>query len=194
MNKILTVSFVSVSLIIVCLTSTNLIYNRIYAEIFEFNENDYYSSGNDPTNSQEKQTNSEDTATEDYSSSDNDPTNSQEKQTNSEDAGKENCITNQEASVLQQASTDSDTYLNNFHFIKKFDKEGNLVDSWGNVGSKNGQFLHAHGITIDSQDNVYVSDAENCNIQKFDKDGNFIINGVQKEWALVNFCNLKVWL
>ena len=102
MNKILTVSFVSVSLIIVCLTSTNLIYNRIYAEIFEFNENDYYSSGNDPTNSQEKQTNSEDTATEDYSSSDNDPTNSQEKQTNSEDAGKENCITNQEASFYNK--------------------------------------------------------------------------------------------
>ena len=83
MNKILTLSFVSVSLIIVCLTSTNLIYNRIYAQIFEFNENDYYSSGNDPTNSQEKSTNSEDTV-------------------------KENCITNQEASVLQ-ASTDSDT-------------------------------------------------------------------------------------
>ena len=95
-------------------------------------------------------------------------------QSNSEDTDNENCINNQEDSVLQQTSADSDTYLNNFHFIKKFDRQGNLIDSWGNVGSKNGQFLHAHGITIDSQDNVYVSDAENCNIQKFDKDGNFI--------------------
>jgi DNA-binding beta-propeller fold protein YncE len=68
----------------------------------------------------------------------------------------------------------SDSYSSDFHFIKKFDKNGTLVDSWGKVGPKDGQFLHAHGITIDSTDNVYVSDAEKCNIQKFDKDGNFI--------------------
>jgi DNA-binding beta-propeller fold protein YncE len=68
----------------------------------------------------------------------------------------------------------SDSYSSDFHFVKKFDKNGTLVDSWGKVGPKDGQFLHAHGITIDSKDNVYVSDAEKCNIQKFDKDGNFI--------------------
>jgi len=86
MNKILNLTFVSVSLIIVCLISTNLIFNKIFAEIFEFNEKDYYSS------------------------SDNEPTNSGEKQINSEDTVKENCINNQEASVLQtQTSPDSDT-------------------------------------------------------------------------------------
>ncbi len=37
----------------------------------------------------------------------------------------------------------------------------------GTVGPKDGQFLQTHGITIDSQYNVYVSDAEKCNIQKF---------------------------
>src|SRR5215211_6465330 len=148
-NNILNLSLISFSLIILCFISTNVVYNTIYAQIFEFNEKDYYSS------------------------SDNEPTDSQEKSTNFEDTDKENCITNQEASVLQ-TSTDSDTYLNNFHFIKKFDREGNLVDSWGTVGSDNGQFLHAHGITIDLEDNVYVSDGENCNIQKFDSNGNFI--------------------
>ena len=91
----------------------------------------------------------------------------------SEDSEKENCITNQENNYIQ-TSTDSDGYLNNFHFIKKFDREGNLVDSWGTVGSGDGQFLHAHGITLDLQDNVYVNDGENCNIQKFDSNGNFI--------------------
>ena len=91
----------------------------------------------------------------------------------SEDSEKENCITNQENNYIQ-TSTDSDGYLNNFHFIKKFDKDGNLVDSWGTVGFGNGQFLHAHGITVDNQDNVYVSDGENCNIQKFDSNGNYI--------------------
>jgi hypothetical protein len=54
-------------------------------------------------------------------------------------------------------------YTSNFHFRKKFDQNGNLIDSWGTVGSQDGQFLHAHGITIDSKDNVCVSDAENCN-------------------------------
>jgi hypothetical protein len=59
-------------------------------------------------------------------------------------------------------------------YKKKFDKNGHLLDSWGTVGSQDGQFLHAHGITIDSRGNVYVSDAEICNIQKFDKNGNFL--------------------
>jgi hypothetical protein len=96
-------------------------------------------------------------------------------QSNSEDTDTENCINNQIESVLSSNDDlSSDSYSSDFHFVKKFDKNGNIIDSWGNVGSKNGQFLHAHGITIDSQDNVYVSDAENCNIQKFDKDGNFI--------------------
>jgi hypothetical protein len=91
MNNILNLALISFSLIILCFISTNVIYNTIYAQIFEFNEEDYYSS-----------------------SSDNEQTNSQEKSTNSEeDTGKENCITNQEASVLQ-ASTDSNAYLNNF--------------------------------------------------------------------------------
>jgi hypothetical protein len=42
---------------------------------------------------------------------------------------------------------------------------------WGSEGYGNGQFLHAHGIAIDSSDNVYVSDSgnmhekkDNCNI------------------------------
>ena len=86
MNKILNVSIISFSLILACLFSTNFIYNSIYAQIFEFNENDYYSSGNEPPNSQES---SDDTEKEDYSSSDSEPPNSQEKPANSEDADKE---------------------------------------------------------------------------------------------------------
>src|SRR5688572_29107699 len=142
-NKFFKLLLIPFSLIILYVVSPSFI---IYAEVFEFNAEDYYAS--------------------DQSISEKNPA-------NSEDIDKENCITNQEASVLQ-ASTDSNTYLNNFHFIKKFDRDGNLIGSWGTVGSNDGQFLHAHGITIDSQDNVYVSDAENCNIQKFDKDGDFI--------------------
>ena len=150
-KKILKLSLMSFSLLIVCLISTNTTYKNIYAQPFEFNAEDYYSTGSEPTNSQ---------------------ANPQ----NSEDSDKENCINNQVDSVLQQTSPDSDTYLNNFHFIKKFDREGNLVDSWGTVGSADGQFLHAHGITVDLQDNVYVSDGENCNITKINKTDLFINN------------------
>ncbi|HVP82282.1 MAG TPA: 6-bladed beta-propeller, partial [Nitrososphaeraceae archaeon] len=126
----------------------------IYAQEFEFNSEDYYDAEENSPN-----TNSED----------------QSINTDSEDTDKEPCIDGQlESSAAVLSAVSDDSYTSNFHFVKKFDQNGNLVDSLGTVGPKDGQFLHAHGITIDSQDNVYVSDAEKCNIQKFDKDGNFI--------------------
>jgi streptogramin lyase len=64
--------------------------------------------------------------------------------------------------------------LPGFHYVKKFDSNGTLISAWGTKGTGPGQFLHAHGITVDSGGNVYVSDAEKCNIQKFDSEGNFI--------------------
>jgi sugar lactone lactonase YvrE len=64
--------------------------------------------------------------------------------------------------------------LPGFHYVKKFDSNGTLISAWGTKGTGPGQFLHAHGITVDSNGYVYVSDAEKCNIQKFDSEGNFI--------------------
>ena len=64
--------------------------------------------------------------------------------------------------------------LPGFHYVKKFDSNGTLISAWGTKGIGQGQFLHAHGIAVDSEGNVYVSDAEKCNIQKFDSEGNFI--------------------
>ncbi|MGD1837285.1 MAG: 6-bladed beta-propeller [Nitrososphaeraceae archaeon] len=89
----------------------------------------------------------------------------------------ENCIDNGnevEYSLPSVDQVNSDSYISDFHSVRKFDKNGNLLDSWGSIGSKDGEFLHAHGITIDSKDNIFVSDAEKCNIQKFDSRGNFI--------------------
>jgi hypothetical protein len=146
-NKLFNLLLIPFSLIILYVVFTGCI-SIIYAEVFEFNEEDYYAS--------------------DQSISEKNPA-------NSEDIDKENCINNQIQAVLSSNNDlSSDPYSSEFHFVKKFDRDGNLIDSWGTVGSNDGQFLHAHGITIDSQDNVYVSDAENCNIQKFDRDGNFI--------------------
>ncbi|MGI0034051.1 MAG: 6-bladed beta-propeller [Nitrososphaeraceae archaeon] len=64
--------------------------------------------------------------------------------------------------------------LPGFHYVKKFDSNGTLISAWGTKGTGPGQFLHGHGIAVDSSGNVYVSDAEKCNIQKFDSQGNFI--------------------
>ena len=45
---------------------------------------------------------------------------------------------------------------------------------WGAYGSGNGRFYDPHGIAIDDSGNVYVADADNDRIQKFDPNGAFI--------------------
>src|SRR5919106_258097 len=75
---------------------------------------------------------------------------------------------------LSFGQKETDTHAGNFDHIKVFDSNGKLISSWGPTGSGDGQFLHAHGIGLDSAGNVYVSDAENYNIQKFDSKGKFI--------------------
>ena len=164
MNKILKLSLIPFILICLIFISINFI-STINAQEFEFNEEDYFSFEEDEGDGEGEGKDATTTNSEDVSAT-----------TNAEDTDdKETCINNQIESVLSSnGNMNSDSYSSDFHFIKKFDKEGNLISSFGTVGSQDGQFLHAHGITIDSEDNVYVSDAENCNIQKFDKDGKFI--------------------
>ena len=49
----------------------------------------------------------------------------------------------------------------------------------GKKGEKKGQFVHQHDITVDSQDNVYVTDGrENSRVSVFDSDGKFM-----KHWG-----------
>jgi tripartite motif-containing protein 71 len=58
--------------------------------------------------------------------------------------------------------------------IQKFSKDGTFITAWGEQGEGNGQFLHTHGIDLDSEGNVYVSDRDQPSIQKFSSDGTFI--------------------
>jgi DNA-binding beta-propeller fold protein YncE len=58
--------------------------------------------------------------------------------------------------------------------IHKFTAEGRLLFSWGEPGSKPGQFHVPHGLAVDSQGTVYVADRENSRIQLFASDGTFL--------------------
>jgi len=66
----------------------------------------------------------------------------------------------------------SDGYINSR--IAKVDKDGNWLKSWGEPGSKPGQFDTPHSIAVDAQDNIYVADRGNHRIQVFDRDGKFL--------------------
>ncbi len=58
--------------------------------------------------------------------------------------------------------------------VLKFDKNGKFIKTWGGRGPEPGQFTEAHGIALDAQGQLWVTDRENQRIQIFDQDGNYI--------------------
>jgi DNA-binding beta-propeller fold protein YncE len=66
----------------------------------------------------------------------------------------------------------SDGYINSR--VAKVDKNGNWVKSWGERGTKPGEFNTPHSITADAKGNIYVADRGNRRIQVFDGEGAFL--------------------
>jgi DNA-binding beta-propeller fold protein YncE len=64
--------------------------------------------------------------------------------------------------------------------VHRFAPDGRLLASWGEPGSRPGQFNLPHGIAVDRDNNVYVADRENSRIQVFTLDGKFLA-----EWTNV---------
>ena len=60
------------------------------------------------------------------------------------------------------------------HQVQKF-YHSFFINSWGTVGSEDGEFFVPTAVGVDSMNNVYVADAVNHRIQKFDSNGNFIL-------------------
>jgi hypothetical protein len=65
----------------------------------------------------------------------------------------------------------SDGYINSR--VAKFDKDGNIVSSFGEPGTGPGQFNTPHTIAADKDGNIYVGDRGNGRIQVFDRNGKF---------------------
>jgi outer membrane protein assembly factor BamB len=65
---------------------------------------------------------------------------------------------------------------NHPYLVQKYDTRGKLLSQWGKEGYVAGQFNPDSGqtIAIDSHDNLYVADAVNSRIVKFDSDGNLL--------------------
>jgi tripartite motif-containing protein 71 len=63
------------------------------------------------------------------------------------------------------------------HRLQKFDTSTNflpqLLGTWGTKGQEPGQFWNPWGVAVDRDGFIYVTDAGNHRIQKFDRDGNF---------------------
>jgi sugar lactone lactonase YvrE len=66
----------------------------------------------------------------------------------------------------------SDGYVNSR--IAKYDRNGDWVTSWGERGTRPGQFNLPHAIVVDRNDNIYVGDRSNRRIQVFDTQGRFL--------------------
>jgi len=65
----------------------------------------------------------------------------------------------------------SDGYRNSR--IHRFDREGRLLQSWGEAGSDPGQFSLPHNIAMFGADGVIVADRENHRVQVFSLEGEF---------------------
>ncbi|BBG05343.1 MULTISPECIES: peptidyl-alpha-hydroxyglycine alpha-amidating lyase family protein [Pseudonocardia] len=72
--------------------------------------------------------------------------------------------------------------------VHRFTADGELIGSWGSVGTGPGEFHLPHGIDIGPDARVYVADRENDRIQIFSPDGEFL-----EQWTdLQRPCDLVV--
>jgi len=58
--------------------------------------------------------------------------------------------------------------------VHRFSADGDLIQSWGEIGTGPGEFHLPHGIACDAEGRVLVCDRENDRIQVFSPDGVFL--------------------
>lgn len=55
-----------------------------------------------------------------------------------------------------------------------FSKTGELLHTWGGLGTEAGRFMTPHAILVDQKERVLVTDRENNRVQIFDQDGTYL--------------------
>ena len=58
--------------------------------------------------------------------------------------------------------------------ILKYDRDGNFIAQWGEIGFRPGQFRTPHALEFDSQGRLFVADRGNDRIQIFDQEGELL--------------------
>jgi len=58
--------------------------------------------------------------------------------------------------------------------VHRFTEHGELIQTWGGAGRGPGEFRTPHGVFVDGQGIVYVSDRENDRVQRFTPDGTWV--------------------
>ena len=58
--------------------------------------------------------------------------------------------------------------------VHKFTANGELLFSWGEPGEGTSQFVTPHNVCVDSEGTVYVADRQNCRMQLFNPQGEYI--------------------
>jgi Tol biopolymer transport system component len=95
------------------------------------------------------------------------------------------------------ASAGGDVYtteagaLTPVHRVQHFDSTGAFLETWGEAGSGDGQFLIPTGIAVDGSGDVYVADAGNNRVQKFDGTGTFLTKWGTSGGGTGQFSNLS---
>ena len=75
------------------------------------------------------------------------------------------------------------------HRVQVFNTELEYVNHFGELGSRNGQFLYVEDIAADEHGNLYVSDRNNCRVQVFTSRGEFVHSIGKKGEGLGEFEN-----
>ncbi len=88
----------------------------------------------------------------------------------------------------------SDGYCN--ARVLEYTADGKLVREWGKPGTGPGEFKLPHGITIDTENVLYVADRENGRIQRFDTNGKFLglWDHLGKTFALTAVGKNELWI
>jgi len=77
-------------------------------------------------------------------------------------------------SPVQPALGKDRLYLSTFGPIAIFSLDGRLLDTWGARSREIGGFDYAHGVVVDSRENIYVGDTNNTRVVALNKKGDVL--------------------